>query len=267
MGYRSSGPEELKPVGETEFIHALTEPLQQGPVRVAAGIVGTANLSLGAAVAPVLEAHLAASPRFRGIRYWLNHEPQAEAAGVRSDAPVGHAADPKVREGIALLSRYQLSFDAWIYFPQLPELIALARAVPDTTIILNHAGGLLGNGPYADRKAMYERWTRDMADLATCPNVHVKLGGFCVPRAGFGFHAQERPANSLELGHWLAPYVIYCIETFGVERCLFESNFPPDKCAVSYNVLWNAFKRLTEGASAEDRVALFRGTAERLYRI
>ena len=266
--YRKDGPDEFKPVGETEWVHAMTQSVQTGSkTRVAAGIVGAANLLLGARVGEVLDAHMAASPRFRGIRHWLNWDAATDAMGLRSDAAPRLAFDPVFREGFRELGRRKLSFDAWMYFPQLPDLVELARAFPDVTIVLNHAGGLLGLGAYAARDEAYELWYRNMQALAACPNVSVKLGGLGVPRCGFGWHQRETPPGSLELASALSPYVLESIELFGADRCLFESNFPADKCAYGYGVIWNAYKRMARCCSAEERAKLFHDNAARIYRL
>jgi predicted TIM-barrel fold metal-dependent hydrolase len=255
-------------VGETAFVEGLAAASEGRATRVAAGIVGRANLTLGARVEPVLEAHLQASPmRFRGIRHWLNHDDDAEAMGLRSDAPPRLAFDPAFRDGFARLEKFGLSFDAWIYFPQLPDITALARSFPGTPIVLNHAGGLLGAGRYAARADWFGVWRRAISELAGCPNVTVKLGGFGVPRAGFHWHERARPPSSVELAEALAPFCLHCIEAFGPQRCMFESNFPPDKSACSYTVLWNAYKRIAHGFSPQERAALFHDTAARVYRL
>ncbi|MSQ50876.1 MAG: amidohydrolase [Betaproteobacteria bacterium] len=266
--YRKDGPEEFKPVGETEWVEKLAGALPSGArTRVAAAIVGAANLMLGARVREVLEAHTAASARFRGIRHWLNWDPQTEAMGLRSDAPPRRAFDPAFREGYRELGRLNLSFDAWLYFPQLPDLTALARAIPEITVVLNHVGGLLGVGPYSKREEAYAIWHKNMTELATCPNVMVKLGGMGVPRCGFAWHQGDKPPTSEELASALSPYVLECIELFEPARCMFESNFPADKCAYGYTTVWNAFKRIAHCCSAEERAALFHDTAVRIYRL
>ena len=266
--YRKDGPEALKPVGETEWVQGLTHsvPADAG-TRVAAGIVGTADLTLGARVREVLQAHQAASPRFRGIRHWLNWDAQSEAMGLRSDAPPRRAFDPAFREGYRELERLNLSFDAWMYFPQLPELTALAHAVPEVTVVLNHLGGLLGLGPYARRDEAFELWHRNMKELASCPNVTVKLGGLGVPRCGFGWHRLDAPPTSEDLASAFSPYCLETIELFGAQRCMFESNFPADKCAYSYTAVWNAFKRIARCCTDAERAALFHDSAVRVYRL
>lgn len=270
--YRTQGPDALRPVGETEWVDALAraqdaQSRSNETPRIAAGIVGKADLMLGARVEDVLIAHLEASGRFRGIRHWLNWDAHTDAMGLRSDAPPGQAFDPILREGYKVLEKYRLSFDAWIYFPQLPDIIALARAFPGVTMILNHGGGLLGLGPYANRGEAFSLWRGHMAALATCPNVHVKLGGLGVPRCGFGWHERNTPPTSEDLASAFAPYCLETIELFGANRCMFESNFPPDKCAYTYNVIWNAFKRIARCCSADEKAALFHDTATRVYRL
>ena len=160
------------------------------------------------------------------------------------------------------------SFDAWMYFHQLPELVKFANAVPELTIILNHIGGVLRFGPYANRdEEVLITWREGLAAVAKCRNVVVKLGGIGQPRTGYDWYAREKPVGSVELAETMAPYMDYSIEQFGPKRCMIESNFPPDKVGHSYNILYNAFKRLTKGYSADERADMFQGTAERVYRI
>lgn len=267
--YRESGPEQLKPVGETEFVQGIAAQSasgQYGPTAVAAGIVGHADLTLGAAVDEVLEAQLAASPnRFRGIRHSTVWDPDLETFGRRSTTQ-GLMADSRFREGFRRLAHYDLTFDAWHYHHQLPELAELARAVPEVTIVLCHVGGPLGIGPYR-REEVFEGWKQDIETVAQCPNVVVKLGGLSMTICGFEWHTREAPPSSNDLAEATAPYFLHCIEQFGPERCMFESNFPVDKASCSYGVLWNSFKRVASGFSADEKAALFHDTATRIYRI
>ncbi len=155
-----------------------------------------------------------------------------------------------------------------MYFPQLPELAEFAKAIPDLTIVLNHIGGLLRDGPYADRdNEVLATWRSGIAVVADCPNVIIKLGGFGMPRTGFGWHAWNKPIGSEELAESMAPLITYCIEQFGPDRCMFESNFPVDKVSFSYNVMYNAFKRLSKEYSPSERAAMFHDIAARVYRI
>ena len=267
-GYRPDGPEALRPVGETEFVEAETAQTVGGPTAVAAGIVGYADLTLGDKVAAVLEAHMAASPaRFRGIRHRTPWDPRPEVSRPGGPPP-GLLLDGRFRQGFACLPRYGLSFDAWLLHPQLMELVDLARAFPDVSIILDHVGGPLGIGPYAgQREAVFQAWKQSIAALAGCPNVSVKLGGLGMQICGFGWDRQTMPPSSTEMAEAMAPYYLWCIEQFGADRCMFESNFPVDGISSSYAVLWNAFKRIAHGASPHERAALFHDTAARVYRL
>lgn len=269
--YRAQGPESLRPVGETEFVEKIARDASDNdrPCRISAGIVGHADLLLGDAVAAVLEGHLAASPeRFRGIRHSAAWHPNAAIRPSHSRPPPHMLTLPRFREGFARLAHYGLSFDAWLFHPQIGELTDLAKAHPDTPIILDHLGGPLGIGPYAGRaKEVFEDWSLSIAELSACENVMLKLGGLQMAISGFGWHHGERPPSSEQLATAVGPYYLHGIEQFGVDRCMFESNFPVDKVSCSYTVLWNSFKRITEGFSESERTALFHGTAERVYRI
>lgn len=270
--YRTNGPNAIKPVGETEFVQGITAKsasAQQGIPLVAAGIVSFADLTLGAAIVPVLETHIAAGRnRFRGIRHSSVWNANLKIPSYRGSSPKGLLLDSKFREGFAYLQKYSLSFDAWLYHTQLMELVDLARAFPDTSIILDHIGSPLGIGPYAEKRdKVFQEWKRGVAALSTCPNVVVKLGGLGMPRCGFGWHERAIPPSSAELAEAMAPYYKFCIEQFGVDRCMFESNFPVDKISYSYAVIWNAFKRIAKDFSLEDRAALFHDTAAKVYRL
>ena len=267
--YRQDGPETMKPIGETEFFDSVAAQAASDPntsTRVAAAIVGHADLSLGEVVAEVLEAHLRSSPnRFRGIRHSTTWD---ESEAIRSDAPPGLLADSAFRRGFACLQRYGLSFDAWLYHPQLPELVELARAFPNVAIVLDHIGGPLGVGPYkGKRDEVFQVWSKGIADLSTCPNVAVKLGGFGSTRSGYDWHERSVQPASVELADAMAPYFDFCIEHFGVHRSMFESNFPVDKASYSYVAIWNAFKRISQSYSVAERKALFHDTAASVYRI
>jgi predicted TIM-barrel fold metal-dependent hydrolase len=268
--YRQDGPAELGPVGETERVQRMaTESVKRGSTAVAAGIVGYADLTLGPGVARVLEAQLAASPdRFRSIRHICTWDASPEMKTPEPRAPRGLLLDSSFRAGFACLEKYELSFDAWLYYPQLPELTALARAFPETTIVVNHVAGVLGVGPYAGKRdEVFQAWKRGMAELAACGNVVVKLGGLGMVRSGFGWEARPAPPSSTELAETTRPYYLTVIELFGPDRCMFESNFPVDKISYSYGNVWNAFKRMSEKFSQAERSALFRGTAARVYRL
>jgi predicted TIM-barrel fold metal-dependent hydrolase len=272
--YRADGPAELRTLGETEFVNgiaAMSASGAYGATRVAAGIVGLADLTLGAAVEDVLRAHMAAAgPRFKGVRYCAGWDDKADDVHNSHTNPPPHLYrdHARFREGFATLRKLGLSFDAWLYHPQITDLTELARAFPEQPIVLDHVGGPLGLGWYADKSdEIFIGWTRDIRELANCPNVSVKLGGLGMRINGFRFHHRDRPPSSKELADAWRPYVETCIEAFGPSRCMFESNFPVDKISAPYAIYWNAFKRLASGASAEDKAALFRETARRFYRL
>ncbi|HEY3908424.1 MAG TPA: amidohydrolase family protein [Stellaceae bacterium] len=271
--YRKAGPPEMAPVGEVEFVNgiaAMSASGGYGPCRVAEGIVGHADLTLGARVREVLEAEIrVGGGRFRGIRHGVSWDEHEEIQKYATRAVPPHLVrDPKFREGFAQLAPLGLSFESWQYHPQLPDAIDLARAFPETTIILNHVGGVLGVGPYAGRRQeILAGWKKDIAELAKCPNVNVKLGGVGMTSFGFDFPERETPPSSEELAAAWRQYIEPCIEAFGPGRSMFESNFPPDKQSGGYTELWNAFERITAGASATEKKALYSGTAARVYRL
>jgi predicted TIM-barrel fold metal-dependent hydrolase len=270
--YRASGADEMRSVGETEFvtgIAAMSASGLYGPTRVAAGIVGFADLTLGNRVEPVLEAHIRASGgRFRGVRYSTGWD-ASEVIGNSRTATGPHVLQQAdFRAGLARLTALGLSFDAWLYHPQLDDVIELARACPATSIIMCHVGGPLGYGPYTGKgDAVFATWKTKITELATCPNVVVKLGGMINRLAAYDYRALPAPVSSATLADYWRPYMETCIEQFGPERCMFESNFPVEKMGIGWVTLWNAFKRIAAGASAEEKLALFSGTARRVYRL
>jgi L-fuconolactonase len=268
MFYREHGPEALRPVGETEYVDRITAATQQGATRVAAGIVGFADLRLGAAVQEVLDAHLQASPRFRGVRFASAWDASDKLHNAHTRPVAGLLGEARFREGLGCVQRAGLSFDAWMYFPQLPELTALARAFPELTIVLDHIGGPVGIGPYAgQREQTFATWRAHMRELASCPNVHIKLGGMTMTMAGFAWHKRATPPSSLQLAESMAPWFNACIELFGPARCMFESNFPVDRVSCNYTVLWNAFKRVAAAHTPAERRALLHDNAARVYRL
>ncbi|MBR0649816.1 amidohydrolase family protein [Roseomonas terrae] len=265
--YREDGPAPMRPVGETEFVQRVAEAADPAGPRIAAGIVCMADLMLGDAVRPVLEAHLAAAPtRLRGVRNMTTSHPSIVSSFGR--IPAQRLLDPAFRTGFAHLAPLGLSYDVWAYHTQLDEVADLARAFPQTQIIVNHLGGPLGIGPFASRRAeVFEAWRPAIRALAAVPNLSMKLGGGGMHLLGLDFHHGAAPPSSEALALAFRPYVETCIEAFGAERCMFESNFPVDKGMFGYRILWNAFKRLAAGASEVERSALFSGTAARIYRL
>ncbi|RHW23789.1 amidohydrolase [Nocardioides immobilis] len=263
--HRTDGPPELAAVGETEFVHAVAlEAKQRGiPTEVAAGIVAHASLDLGAAVEPVLDAHDEAAPgRLRGIRDMAVFDRMNPASDPH------RMLQPAFQEGLRRLAARDLTFDVYVWQVQLPSVIEMVRAVPETTFILNHLGGIVGIHPWkGQREALFPQWKRDMATLAREPNVYLKLGGMNMFIPAFDWHKGARRPSSETLANATAQYFDHGIAVFGPDRCMFESNFSPDKLSGSYRTLWNSFKLLTKGYSDAERADMFAGTARRAYRI
>lgn len=271
--YRADGPEALRCVGETEFVNgiaAMSASGLYGPVRACAGIVGHVDLRQGERAEDSLRAHIAAGHgRFRGIRQSASWSEDPSVLGpLHGRVPQGLYADPAFRAGFGLLHKLGLSFDAWFLEPQLPEVLDLARAFPETRIVIDHVGTPLGIGMYASkREARFNDWQQGMRALAQCSNVHVKLGGLAMPFGGFEWSYQNRPASAEVLARAWRPYIDVCIQSFGPKRCMFESNFPVDSFSCDYATLWNALKLCAKGYSAEEKTALFSGTAKQVYRL
>jgi predicted TIM-barrel fold metal-dependent hydrolase len=271
-GWRTSGPESLRPVGEIEEILRLTaSPIrsQHGDCAVAAGVVAYADLTLGDGVIEVLEQERdAAKGRLRGVRHRTATDDGTVGRFIK-DRPRPHLLmDGAFRRGFAHLDRFGLSFDAWIYHTQLGELIDLADAFPNTIIVVDHVGAPIGVAEWSiKRTEVRADWAMNLRALAARPNVRVKIGGMGMMVFGFGFERGERPATAWELAHAWQPYIGLCIDAFGTDRCMFESNFPVDKQSCSYVELWNAFKLATRGLSQDERRDLFYRSACQTYRL
>ncbi|WP_017348112.1 amidohydrolase family protein [Pantoea sp. A4] len=267
--YRTEGPEALRPVGEVAYVADATAHQQLLRPRVAEGIIGYADLRLGAAVREVLDAELAASHgRLRGVRHLVAWDEDPSLVNPLSAAPAGLLLNKDYQAGVEQLADFGLNYEAWLFFTQLPELFALAQRFPETRIVINHCGGVVRIARYANHpETVFAQWAHAMRQLAQLPNVYVKLGGLGMRINGFNFEQGERPPTSAALAEAWQPWMMTCIEAFGVERCMFESNFPVDKGSYPYSNGWNAFKRLTAGASAAERDWLFRGTASRVYQL
>lgn len=269
--YRTDGPEHLRPVGETEWVAAQAEATERarddagGRGAVITGIMGHADVGLGDAVEEVLAAHeQAGGGRFRGVRYITAQDPHPPL----SMGPSAAMDDPGFLAGVRRVGALGYTFDAMVYHPQLPELTGVVDACPDVPIVINHLGGFLGTGPYRDRRdEILAFWKQALAELAARPTTYLKLGGIGMPMMGYRWDKRDTPATSDELAEiWREP-IEWAIETFGPERCLFESNYPVDGRGAGYVVLWNAFKKITAGASADDRRWLFHDSAARAYRL
>jgi predicted TIM-barrel fold metal-dependent hydrolase len=270
--HRASGPEAFRPVGETEFVNgvaAMSASGLYGDFRACAGIVGRADLLLGDGVVEVLEAHVAAGGgRFRGIRNSASFDADKEVLGPLNRVEAGLYLRDDFRTGFGHLAQMGLSFDAWLLEPQLGDMIDLARAYPETTIVLDHVGTPIGRGSYEGRlQERFAGWRANIRELAKSPHVNVKLGGLAMAFCNFPSFLAEPRAPSEQLAEEWRPYIETCIEAFGPQRCMFESNFPVDMGSCSYATLWNAFKRIAAGYSADEKTALFSGTAKKVYRL
>jgi predicted TIM-barrel fold metal-dependent hydrolase len=270
--YRASGPEAFRPVGEVEFangVAAMAASGGYGPALICAGIVSHVNLLLGDGAKPVLEAEITAGQgRFRGIRHSSAYDADPEIAHMYATRPQGLLLDASFRKGFACLAPLGLSFDAWLFHPQLSEFVDLARAFPDTRIVLDHCGGPVGLGRFAGRREeTFPVWKASIQQAAKCPNVVVKLGGLAMRLLGHDFHERAMPPSSEAAAAAWRPYIESCIEAFGPARCMFESNFPPDKGQCSYQVIFNAFKRIAAQYSEAEKTALFSKTAADFYRL
>jgi predicted TIM-barrel fold metal-dependent hydrolase len=268
--YRPGGPESLRPAGETEHAVRLAREgkRRNSQIRIASAIVGYADLLLADQVAATLEEHMAVGEgRFRGVR----------AITARDDYVRSPLYAPPERDvlgnalfvrGAKCLQQRELSFDCYVFYHQLDELTRFARQLSNLPIAINHSGGILGVGPHAGRRdSIFQIWRSKIVELARCDNVYVKLGGMGMTVWGFGFDGWARPPTSMELAEAWRPYVETCIAAFGVRRCMFQANFPMDKVSFGYSTVWNAFKRLCQGASVDEKAALFRGTAQQFYKM
>ena len=269
--HRIKGPEAFRPVGEAEFVAgmaAMADSGAFGSTRICAGFVGAADLTLGDRVEDVLDAlDTASGGRLRGIRgtaIW-DADPSVNT-GTRPMAPQDLLAQSTFRAGVARLAQRGLAFDSWAYYAQLPDVCSLAEAVPDARIVVNHCGGLLGIGAHA-RPDRFARWRKLVLEAARRPNLLMKIGGMAGMRTGFGYEKQtSRPDLGQLVADW-KPYVETCIEAFGTDRCMFESNFPVDRVAGDYRMIWNVFKTITGGYSPSEKAEMFAENAVRTYRL
>ena len=271
--YRDTGPEHLRVLGETEYIERIANEANRRGGRYAgacASIVPTANLLDGAAVGEVLDKHRELSGRVRGIRLLTAFDesfpaPPGRTPGLPDRAP-GMIMRPDFREGFAELVKRDMTYDAWVFQPQLDEVIDLARAFPTARIILNHLGGPIVGGRYGDDKqAAFADWKRRITSVAACGNIVLKVGGLNMKFAGVGAIGLERPRTSIENAVFQRDYILAAIEAFGPARCMFMSNFPVDMRGISYTVLWNVFKLVTQGFSTHERSDMFADVAVRTY--
>jgi predicted TIM-barrel fold metal-dependent hydrolase len=270
--YRASGPDHLRCVGETEFAVGQAAMAASGKYtacRVAQAIVGSADLRLGDRVQHTLEAHVkAANGRFRGVRQRAKWDPDPIVKGPWGEDKPHLYLDSDFSTGLKRLTAMGLSFDASIYHPQIPDVTVMARAHPDANIIVIHSASPVGHASYAGKQAeTHVNWYRWMKELATCPNVSIKLGGILMSIASFDFRNTDKPPTSAELADLWRPYIEPCIELFGANRCMVSSNFPVDKAGFCYRTVWNMFKHITSGCSADEKRSLYSETAKRIYRL
>jgi L-fuconolactonase len=270
---RLDGPEMLRPLGEIEFangVGAMGASGVYGKARVAAAIVGSADLRFGDSVAQVLDRALELAPdRFRGVRQvTIDHPSEAPFRYMTHRPPAGVLAHSAFRSGFSHLASRGLSFDAAVFHHQLPDIAALADAFPDTTIVLNHIGMAMAMDMSESARAdVYRDWETGLRDLARRANVQCKLGGLGMPFWGFGFENRADPVGYKELAETWRPFIETAIDAFGVDRCMMESNFPMDGRSCGFVPLWNALKHIVGGCSANEMAALFHGTAASVYRI
>jgi L-fuconolactonase len=270
---RPDGPELLRPLGEVEFangVAAMSASGIYGECRVCAAIVGYADLRLGDAIAELLDRALAIAPdRLRGIRQVTIEDPTGKSYRyMMQPPPRGIMSSAGFRPAFRQLAARGLAFDAAVFDHQLPDIGNLADAFPETTIVLNHMGLAMALDLDAQGRAqVFGRWRAALYDVARRPNVVCKVGGLGMPVWGFGLETRSDSIGYSELASAWKPYVETAIEAFGPERCMMESNFPPDRQTCGYATLWNALKHIVRGCSADEKAALFHDTAARVYRI
>ena len=266
--YYDEGPEAFRPVGETEFVVEVANQAKEDPTKAQiSGIVGHVNMMLGQASKEVLEAHIEKGEGlFRGIRHSGGWDVDEAVKNAHSE-PFEHIyLEDNFQRGLEQLIGLDMVFDTWHYHNQISDLTVLSKALPSLKIVHDHFGGPLGIGPYEGRQdQIFGQWKDDISELSECPNVYSKLGGLAMPINGWNWHKRDLPATSDELVNMHKTYYSHTIESFGVERCMFESNFPVDKQSISYHVLWNAFKKMSLGFTEEEKHCLFYETARDFY--
>jgi L-fuconolactonase len=268
MCYNNDPREAFQPVGETEYVLEQCQQVASSDHALAAGILGCANLMLGVDVEPVLHAHIAAARgRFRGLRAHVAYHP---------DPAVGYPDLPRYPktnvmrteeflDGARCVAGLGLVLDIWALHTQLDDVAAFAAKIPELPIMIDHCGGPIGIGPYADRRdAVYTEWSAGLRRAASVPNLHIKISGLGMARLGFRGEAAK---TSDELVTKWQPYVRACLDAFGAERSVFASNFPVDRPAASYRVLLNAYKKMLADGPQADLRAVFGGNARRFYKL
>lgn len=271
-GYRSDGPENEQSLGETEYVLRQAARIKElGLATPLLGMVGHVDLRLGDALDDILDKHIdLAGSFFKGIRdAGASAKPEDhEHLLIPGPAPIDLYLQPAFQQSVRRLGARGLTYDTWHYHYQTRDFIALAKACPDTVLVLDHFGTPLGVGPYAaQRDAVFAQWRADLQDLGACPNVVLKLGGLAMPDNGFGWHVAERPPGTPEFIASQGHYYQHALQCFGPERCMFESNFPVDRMSMSYHVLYNALKTIVHEYSEHEKNRLFAGTARQVYQL
>jgi predicted TIM-barrel fold metal-dependent hydrolase len=271
-GYYEDGPEHLRSVGESVFVEKIAAQSRDGASKghpIVAALVGRADLRIGAQLDEVLDAHEEAGKGlFRGIRQALARAPDDVSLLYRGGAPKDLYKDRDFHAGVNRLGARGLTYDTWHFHMQNPEFFALAKACPNTQMVFDHLGNPLGVGRFSSqREEIFEQWKIDIEDIAKCENVVAKVGGLAMPDNGFGWHERAAPPSSDEVVEAQSRYYTHIIECFGPERCMFESNFPVDKHSLSYQVYWNAMKKIAAPYSEDEKTAMFCGTAARIYSV
>ncbi|PRD42462.1 amidohydrolase [Phyllobacterium phragmitis] len=262
-GYKTDVEPALQPVGEVETILAWCRNQPNYP----AAIIAFADLQLGSGVRRVLDPLIQTGDgKVRGIRNTTAYHAHPAVRSNPNPPPDGLLRSETFLAGAKALAAYGLNLDVWAYHTQLGEVLALAAAVPDLTVVIDHCGGPLGVGPYrpADPEVFGE-WCKSIVQLAELSNTRIKIGGFGLTVLGYRYADAPIPPQSEQLAFDWSPYFAHCLESFGPQRTMFESNFPVDKGQFSYGTLWNAFKRLASDLSPEERDDLFWRTAARSY--
>ena len=266
--FLTSGPDHLKPIGETIFVKKIADEAKKVPSKSQiSGIVSHVDMTLGEGINEVLDLHfLHGESLFKGIRRAGGWDPHENMRNSHHSPPKDMYLSDIFNKSLKILGEKGLVFEAWQYHHQINQVSILAREHPNLKIVLNHFSGPIGIGPYKDlRNEIFEQWKKDIDELVKNKNVYAKLGGLAMPINGYNFHKQSMPPSSDQIVEAQKNYYDYSIKSFGPERCMFESNFPVDKQSVSYHVIWNAFKKISKDYTEEDKEYLFLKSAENFY--
>tara|TARA_B100001093_G_scaffold316138_1_gene301623 strand:- start:4091 stop:5098 length:1008 start_codon:yes stop_codon:yes gene_type:complete len=272
VSYLDTGPDRFKPIGESRFARKNAEKseIEAGPGKPPIlGIVAYADLMQGKAAKDILLAQKeAAGEYFSGIRYATAFHPNPPE-GNRRIGQIKHIMlRDTFREGFSQLRDLNISYDAWLLYDQIPELIDLANKFEDIQIVLNHLGGPIGIGlTCVNREAVLSDWKTNLDELSKCENVNVKLGGLCMPITGWAWHERTENVDLQEIYDNQADFYKFVIDLFGPRRCMFESNFPIDRLSISYKTLWNLFKLIGLSYNECEKQYLFSKTCIETYRL